>query len=108
GAADLGDIGVHFPDTLSEFKGIDSKILLNRTSILLKEQGWEIGNIDAVVSLEKPKIMAHAQGMKEAIASSAGISVSQISIKATTGERLGFVGSEDGIIAHAVTLIHRD
>ena len=92
GAAALGDIGQHFPDTSSDFKGIDSKILLTKTCALLREKGWEISNIDSTLCLERPKVMKHAAQMKAAIAMAAGIKEDQISIKATTSETLGFVG----------------
>jgi 2-C-methyl-D-erythritol 2,4-cyclodiphosphate synthase len=105
GAADLRDIGYHFPDTSSDFKGIDSKILLKKTCELLRAEGWEISNIDSTLCLEKPKVMPHAESMKIAMAEAAGLSKSQISIKATTGEKMGFVGREEGVTAYAVALI---
>ncbi len=107
GALSLGDIGQHFPDTSNEFKGIDSKILLEKTCSLVREKGWELANIDCSLSLERPKVMKHANLMKEAISKVARISVDQISIKATTGEKMGFVGREEGLCAYAVALIHR-
>ncbi len=107
GAAALGDIGQHFPDTSSDFKGIDSKILLKKTCALLREKGWEISNIDSTLCLERPKVMKHAAQMKAAIAMAAGIKEDQISIKATTSETLGFVGREEGVNAYAVALITR-
>jgi 2-C-methyl-D-erythritol 2,4-cyclodiphosphate synthase len=107
GAAALGDIGQHFPDTSSDFKGIDSKILLTKTCALLREKGWEISNIDSTLCLERPKVMKHAAQMKAAIAMAAGIKEDQISIKATTSETLGFVGREEGVNAYAVALITR-
>lgn len=105
GAADLRDIGYHFPDTSSDFKGIDSKILLQKTCELLRAEGWEISNIDSTLCLEKPKVMPHADAMKKAMAEAAGLSLGQISIKATTGEKMGFVGREEGVTAYAVALI---
>jgi 2-C-methyl-D-erythritol 2,4-cyclodiphosphate synthase len=107
GAANMRDIGFHFPDTHGEFKNIDSKILLKRTVHLLKNAGWMIGNIDCTLVLEKPKIMPHVDSMKTAIAESAEINIDAISIKATTNEKMGFIGREEGVVAHAVALIHR-
>lgn len=107
GAANLRDIGFHFPDTKGEFKNIDSKILLRQTVQLLKDAGWSIGNIDCTLVMERPKIMPHVDAMKEAIALSASITEDAISIKATTNEKMGFIGREEGVVAHAVALIHR-
>jgi 2-C-methyl-D-erythritol 2,4-cyclodiphosphate synthase len=107
GAANMRDIGFHFPDTHGEFKNIDSKILLKRTAQLLKDAGWIIGNIDCTLVLEKPKIMPHVDSMKIAISESAEINTDAISIKATTNEKMGFIGREEGVVAHAVALIHR-
>lgn len=106
GAAALGDIGKHFPDTSSDFKGIDSKILLKKTCELIRAEGYEIGNIDSTLCLERPKVMKHAEQMKAAISEVAGINVNQISIKATTSEKMGFVGREEGVNAYAVALIY--
>jgi 2-C-methyl-D-erythritol 2,4-cyclodiphosphate synthase len=106
GAANLGDIGQHFPDTDASYKNIDSKILLNKTTALLQEKNWLVGNIDCSICLEKPKIMKHAAEMKAAIAEAMGISVDCISIKATTNEQMGFIGREEGIVAYAVALIY--
>lgn len=105
GAACLGDIGVHFPDTSSEFKNIDSKILLARVNELIIAEGYKIVNIDASLCLEKPKIKPYIPAMQEAIASILGIRLRDISIKATTTEKMGFVGREEGLVAHAVCLI---
>ncbi|MFN5621846.1 MAG: 2-C-methyl-D-erythritol 2,4-cyclodiphosphate synthase [Flavobacteriales bacterium] len=107
GAANLRDIGFHFPDTQGEFKNIDSKILLSRTVDLLHQHGWQIGNVDCTLVLEKPKIMPHVDAMKAAIAAHARITEDAISIKATTNEKMGFIGREEGVVAHAVALIHR-
>jgi 2-C-methyl-D-erythritol 2,4-cyclodiphosphate synthase len=107
GAANMRDIGFHFPDTAGEFKNIDSKILLQRTVQLLSDAGWQIGNIDCTLVLEKPKIMPHVEAMRAAIAASASIPTDSISIKATTNEKMGFIGREEGVVAHAVALIHR-
>lgn len=107
GAAALGDIGQHFPDTSADFKGIDSKILLARTCELLRSHGWEISNIDSTLCLERPKVMKHSDKMKAAISEVAGIAFDQISIKATTSEKMGFVGREEGVNAYAVALIYK-
>ncbi len=107
GAADLGDIGTHFPDHDPEYRGIDSKILLKRTSDLLLLKGWVIGNIDSVVSLQAPRIKPFIPEMKKTLAGVLGLDESDVSIKATTTERLGFVGREEGIAAQAVVLIQK-
>ncbi|WP_037351695.1 2-C-methyl-D-erythritol 2,4-cyclodiphosphate synthase [Sediminibacterium salmoneum] len=105
GAACLGDIGVHFPDTSAEFKNIDSKILLAKTRDLISAEGYAIVNIDASLCLEKPKIKPHIPAMQETIANILGIGLRDISIKATTNEKMGFVGREEGLVAHAVCLL---
>lgn len=105
GAANLGDIGVHFPDTKSEFKNIDSKILLQQTCSLMRSAGWEINNIDCTLCLERPKIMPYVAEMRKAIAMSSGINETLISIKATTNETLGFIGRQEGVVAHAVVML---
>ena len=105
GAAALGDIGVHFPDTSGEFKNIDSKILLARTKELITKEGYSIVNIDASLCLEAPKIKPYIAAMQETIAGILGIGLRDISIKATTTEKLGFVGREEGLVAHAVCLL---
>lgn len=107
GAACLGDIGVHFPDTSAEFKNIDSKILLAKTRDLIAAEGYAIVNIDASLCLEKPKIKPHIPAMQETIANILGIGLRDISIKATTNEKMGFVGREEGLVAHAVCLLIR-
>jgi 2-C-methyl-D-erythritol 2,4-cyclodiphosphate synthase len=107
GAACLGDIGVHFPDTSSEFKNIDSKILLAKTLVLIKAEGYAVGNIDASLCLEAPKIKPYVSQMQETIANILGIGIKDVSIKATTTETMGFVGREEGLVAHAVCLIHQ-
>lgn len=107
GAAGLRDIGFHFPDTSSEFKGIDSKILLSRVNDLLKQNGFSIGNIDCTLVLEKPKINPHIDRMKETLASVLNLETSDIAIKATTNEKMGYVGREDGVCAYAVALIEK-
>ena len=105
GAAALGDIGVHFPPTDMAFKGIDSKILLERTCQLIREAGYEIGNIDATVAAEAPKLNPHIPEMRRVMAEVMGIPVSAISLKATTSERMGFVGHREGMAAYATALI---
>ncbi len=107
GAACLGDIGVHFPDTATEFKNIDSKILLARTVTLIREEGYTIVNIDSTLCLEAPKIKPYVSRMQEVIAEIAGITKKDISIKATTTETMGFVGREEGLVAHAVCLLEK-
>lgn len=108
GAANLGDIGKHFPDNSDEFKGIDSKILLKRTQDLIHKKNYKIVNIDSVVMLEKPKILPFVEGMKAVLAKVLEIDVDQISVKATTTEGLSFVGKEKGIAAQAVVLISKE
>lgn len=105
GAACLGDIGVHFPDTSQEFKNIDSKILLAKTYELIKQEGYTIINIDSTLCLEAPKIKPFVQQMQEVIAGILHITVKDISIKATTTETMGFVGRKEGLVAHATCLI---
>lgn len=105
GAACLGDIGVHFPDTSAEFKGIDSKILLKKTAELIAKEGYKIINIDTSLCLEAPKIKPYIPGMQQAIAGVLSISEKDISIKATTTEKMGFVGREEGLVAYASVLI---
>jgi len=107
GAACLGDIGVHFPDTSSEFKNIDSKILLAKTRSLIEAEGYAVGNIDASLCLEAPKIKPYVARMQETIAGILGIGIKDVSIKATTTETMGFVGRQEGLVAHAVCLIHQ-
>jgi 2-C-methyl-D-erythritol 2,4-cyclodiphosphate synthase len=105
GAAGLRDIGHYFPDSSAEFKNIDSKILLRKTVGLIRERGYEIINIDSTVCLEKPRISSYITEMKKAIAEIAGTDPEDIAIKATTTEKLGFTGREEGIIAIAVVLL---
>jgi 2-C-methyl-D-erythritol 2,4-cyclodiphosphate synthase len=107
GAAGLRDIGFHFPDTSSEFKGIDSKILLARVMELLKKENYSIGNIDCTLVLENPKINPHIDTMKQTLASVLGIELTDIGIKATTNETMGYVGREEGVCAYAVALIQK-
>jgi 2-C-methyl-D-erythritol 2,4-cyclodiphosphate synthase len=108
GAACLGDIGVHFPDTSSEFKNIDSKILLKRSYDLVRAEGYNIVNIDSTLCLQEPKIKAFVPSMQEAIASILELTVKDISIKATTTEKMGFVGREEGLVAYATILLVRN
>jgi 2-C-methyl-D-erythritol 2,4-cyclodiphosphate synthase len=105
GAACLGDIGVHFPDTSSEFKNIDSKILLKKSFDLITAAGYRVINIDSTLCLELPKIKPYIQQMQETIAGILSIQVSDISIKATTTERMGFIGREEGLAAYATILL---
>ncbi len=108
GAANLRDIGFHFSNTDDRWKGISSLKLLQHVLVLLKEKGWTIGNIDAMVCLEAPKINPHIPAMKTHIAQAAGIDEDDISIKATTNEKLGFIGREEGVVAYAVCLIEKE
>ncbi len=108
GAANLRDIGYHFSNKDERWKGISSLILLQHVMKLLKEKGWQIGNIDAMVCLEEPKINPHIPAMKSNIANATAISEDDISIKATTNEQLGFIGRQEGVVAYAVCLIERD
>ena len=108
GAANMRDIGYHFPDTAAETLDVDSKILLRKTVELIATKGYRIGNIDATVCAERPKINPHVPAMKKCLAEVMGSDEDNISIKATTTERLGFTGREEGISAYAVVLIERD
>jgi len=105
GAAALGDIGMHFPDTDPEYNGIASTILLQRTGDLLRSRGYTIGNIDSTICLQTPKIKAYIPKMREQIARYLGLREDQVSVKATTEEKLGFTGQEEGVSAYAVVLI---
>lgn len=108
GAANMGDIGVHFPDNSDEYKGIDSKILLARTVSLIREKGYTIGNIDTTVCLQRPKIKPFIEEMRKILSKTMGIDEEDLSIKATTTEKLGYVGREEGIAAYAVALIEKN
>lgn len=108
GAAALGDIGKHFPDTSAEFKGIDSLILLRRVVELLASKGYAIGNIDSTIAMQRPKLRPHIDLMRERIAEAAGLSVERVSVKATTTEWLGFEGEEKGVSATSVVLIYKE
>ena len=104
----MRDIGYHFPDKAGEFKGIDSKILLARTVDLIAKKGYRVGNIDATVCAERPKLKARIPEMQEVLAHVMNIDPEDVSIKATTTEKLGFTGREEGISAYATVLIERD
>lgn len=108
GAAGMRDIGFHFPNTSSEFKNIDSKILLARVVDLLVKENYTIGNVDCTLVLENPKINPHIDNMKQTLAPLLKIDVTDISIKATTNETLGYVGREEGVCAYAVVLIQKN
>jgi 2-C-methyl-D-erythritol 2,4-cyclodiphosphate synthase len=105
GALCLGDIGVHFPDTSDEFKNIDSKILLKKTKELISEKGYAVVNIDCTLCLQQPKIAPYVQQMRTAIAAILAIEINDVSIKATTTEKMGFVGREEGLMAYATALL---
>lgn len=105
GAANLGDIGKHFPDTSAEFKNIDSKILLKQVCTLIDKHGYHIGNIDVSLTLEKPKIAPHIPSMRSTLCQVMGIHEDDLSIKATTNEKMGFVGREEGVACYAIALI---
>tara|TARA_B110000444_G_scaffold69495_1_gene65270 strand:+ start:6292 stop:6771 length:480 start_codon:yes stop_codon:yes gene_type:complete len=107
GAANLRDIGFHFPDTSEKYKGIDSKILLKDVMKLLRKEGFELGNIDATIALQNPKVNPYVPEMKNILAQVMSISPSQVSLKATTTEKLSFVGREEGVSAYAVVLIQK-
>ena len=107
GAANMRDIGFHFPDTSDQFEGIDSKILLRRTTELLAEKGWNVGNVDATICAEHPKLNPHIPAMKACLAPLMNVTQEDVSIKATTTEKLGFTGREEGISAYAVVLIEK-
>lgn len=105
GAAALGDIGKHFPDTDERYRGISSLILLHECAELIRQRGYRVGNIDTTVVLESPKIMRFIDAMRAKIAEHASIEIDCVSIKATTSEAMGFVGRSEGIVAHAVVLL---
>ena len=108
GAANMRDIGYHFPDTGAEFKNIDSKILLRRTVEIIATKGYRVGNIDATICAERPKLKAHIPSMQECLAECMGIDADDISIKATTTEKLGFTGRSEGIAASAVVSLVKE
>jgi 2-C-methyl-D-erythritol 2,4-cyclodiphosphate synthase len=107
GALALGDIGKHFPDTSAEFKGIDSKILLRRVMGLVESDGWSVVNADITIAMQKPKLAPYIVPMRECMASVMGCSVGQVSVKATTTEKLGFVGRSEGCEVYAVVLLEK-
>ena len=108
GAANMRDIGYHFPDTAGEFKNIDSKILLKKTVELIGDRGYSVGNIDATICAERPKLKANIPAMQQTLSAVMGIDEYDISIKATTTEKLGFTGREEGISAYATVLIMKE
>ena len=108
GAANMRDIGYHFPDTAGEFENIDSKILLKKTVGLLAGKGYSVGNVDATVCAERPKLNPHISEMQRVLSSVMGVDADDVSIKATTTEKLGFTGREEGIAAYATVLIVKD
>ena len=108
GALCFGDIGVHFPDTDSAYKGIDSKILLKKTAALIAEHGYAVVNVDSTICLEAPKIKPYVEQMQAVIAGLLGVTQKDISIKATTTEQLGFVGREEGLVAYASVLLRKN
>ena len=107
GALALRDIGYHFPDTDPQYKGIDSKKLLQHTYDLVTQAGWTLGNVDCTICLQRPKVGPHVDAMRQCIAGLMGVDLHQVSIKATTTEKLGFVGREEGVSAHAVVLLEK-
>jgi len=108
GAANLGDIGVHFPDTDPSLKGINSKILLRKTMDIIAQIGYTIGNIDSTICLQRPKVKDYIPKMQAELAKALDVEPQQISIKATTTEKLGFVGREEGVTAYAVVLLRKN
>ena len=108
GALALGDIGKHFPDTSDEFKGIDSKILLERVMQLIENHGWSVANVDITIAMQRPKLAPYIIPMRECLASVMGISADRVSVKATTTEKLGFVGRSEGCEVYAVALLTKE
>ncbi|QNL51423.1 2-C-methyl-D-erythritol 2,4-cyclodiphosphate synthase [Olivibacter sp. SDN3] len=107
GAANLEDIGYHFPNTDERWKGISSMVLLKECMVLLHAKGWALGNIDAMLCLEAPKIKSYIPAMKQHISEATGLDEDDISIKATTNETMGFIGRQEGVVAYAVCLISK-
>lgn len=107
GAAALGDIGQHFPDTSDDYRGIDSKALLRRVAALLREKEYEIGNIDCTIRMQRPKLRPYIDAMRAAMADAVGVGDDRVSVKATTTEHLGFEGREEGVSVSAVALIYK-
>jgi len=108
GALALGDIGKHFPDTSDEFAGIDSKILLSRVMELIRKEGWKVSNADITIAMQKPKLAPYITAMRECMASVMGVDSGRISVKATTTEKLGFVGRSEGCEVYAVALLVKE
>lgn len=108
GAAALGDIGKHFPDTDPKYKGIDSRLLLKETVRLISEKGYSVGNVDSILCMQKPKVAPYIEQMRQNLAETMGIDIDRVSVKATTTEHLGFEGREEGISAQAVTILTTD
>lgn len=108
GAAGMGDIGYHFPDTALEFKGIDSKLLLKRTVELIRKQGYEIGNVDSVICMQRPKLRPFIEDMQHTLAAVMQVAPEDVSVKATTTEKLGFEGREEGVSAYATVLLTKE
>ena len=108
GALALGDIGKLFPDTSAEFKGIDSKILLRRVCDVIEQKGYKVGNVDCTIAMQRPKLRPHIDTMRSTLASVIGIDVDRVSVKATTTERLGFEGREEGVSVHSVVLLYKE
>lgn len=106
GALAMGDIGKHFPDTSAEFKNIDSKILLSRVMAMVRDAGWELSNADITIAAQAPKLLPYIQEMRQVLAKVMEVSVDQVSVKATTTEKLGFVGRKEGIEAYASVLVY--
>ena len=108
GALALGDIGKLFPDTSAVFKGIDSKILLRRVCDVIEQKGYKVGNVDCTIAMQRPKLRPHIDTMRSTLASVIGIEVDRVSVKATTTERLGFEGREEGVSVHSVVLLYEE
>lgn len=106
GALAMGDIGKHFPDTSAEFKNIDSKILLSKVMAMVRDAGWELSNADITIAAQAPKLLPYIQEMRQVLAKVMEVSVDQVSVKATTTEKLGFVGRKEGIEAYASVLVY--
>ena len=107
GAAALGDIGLHFPDTSAEFAGIDSRVLLRRVAALVCAEGYRIGNVDCTIRMQRPKLRPYVDAMRAAMAEAMGVETDRVSVKATTTERLGFEGREEGVSVSAVALLYK-
>ncbi|MFP3445841.1 2-C-methyl-D-erythritol 2,4-cyclodiphosphate synthase [Pseudomonas sp. SIMBA_067] len=105
GAAALGDIGKHFPDTDPQFKGADSRVLLRHVVGIVKAKGWQVGNVDATIVAQAPKMAPHIETMRQLIAEDLQVELDQVNVKATTTEKLGFTGREEGIAVHSVALL---